>query len=481
MQIANELSKNIMELQKIFPIETSYDLITRTLYLGETKAFWLGINGFCKNDLLQRIFSDLQNSSYTRDSHINDLNLFVASKIGYIQTELTTSWDAIIKNVLSGTSVLFIDGFDSAIILDTRSYPVRSIEEPDTEKVTQGSRDGFVETIVFNTALLRRRIRNPKLSFEVKTVGSDTKTDVVIGYIGGMADPKLVNAIRQKLDGLDVPSLTMGAKSLEELIVKKRWFNPLPQIRYTERPDVASSYLLEGYVVVIVDNSPSVLVFPCTLFQFTQNPEDYYQNPSIGNYLRFLRFLCILISLFLMPVFLLLGIYSDMLPKQIQVITTEQTNPVSLFIYVIIIELGLDIFKYSSSNAASGLSNSLGLIGGLIIGDVAIQLKWATLEVIFYGAVTVLATLSISSQEFGGAVRLYRLVLIFLTGFFHLSGFIIGVILILISIGTTPSFAGKSYLWPLIPWNWKALKTLLFRYPTAKYEITHHSNKKQKF
>lgn len=481
MQIANELSKNIMELQKIFPIETSYDLITRTLYLGETKAFWLGINGFCKNDLLQRIFSDLQNSSYTRDSHINDLNLFVASKIGYIQTELTTSWDAIIKNVLSGTSVLFIDGFDSAIILDTRSYPVRSIEEPDTEKVTQGSRDGFVETIVFNTALLRRRIRNPKLSFEVKTVGSDTKTDVVIGYIGGMADPKLVNAIRQKLDGLDVPSLTMGAKSLEELIVKKRWFNPLPQIRYTERPDVASSYLLEGYVVVIVDNSPSVLVFPCTLFQFTQNPEDYYQNPSIGNYLRFLRFLCILISLFLMPVFLLLGIYSDMLPKQIQVITTEQTNPVSLFIYVIIIELGLDIFKYSSSNAASGLSNSLGLIGGLIIGDVAIQLKWATLEVIFYGAVTVLATLSISSQEFGGAVRLYRLVLIFLTGFFHLSGFIIGVILILISIGTTPSFAGKSYLWPLIPWDWKALKTLLFRYPTAKYEITHHSNKKQKF
>lgn len=481
MQIANELSKNIMELQKIFPIETSYDLITRTLYLGETKAFWLGINGFCKNDLLQRIFSDLQNSSYTRDSHINDLNLFVASKIGYIQTELTTSWDAIIKNVLSGTSVLFIDGFDSAIILDTRSYPVRSIEEPDTEKVTQGSRDGFVETIVFNTALLRRRIRNPKLSFEVKTVGSDTKTDVVIGYIGGMADPKLVDAIRQKLDRLDVPSLTMGAKSLEELIVKKRWFNPLPQIRYTERPDVASSYLLEGYVVVIVDNSPSVLVFPCTLFQFTQNPEDYYQNPSIGNYLRFLRFLCILISLFLMPVFLLLGIYSDMLPKQIQVITTEQTNPVSLFIYVIIIELGLDIFKYSSSNAASGLSNSLGLIGGLIIGDVAIQLKWATLEVIFYGAVTVLATLSISSQEFGGAIRLYRLVLIFLTGFFHLSGFIIGVILILISIGTTPSFAGKSYLWPLIPWDWKALKTLLFRYPTAKYEITHHSNKKQKF
>lgn len=474
MNISKDILENITKLEEIFPIQKSYDMITRKLYLGETRAFWLGINGFCKNDLLQRIFSDLQNASYTQDEQIDNLERYVASKIGYIQTETTNDWDKIIKNVLSGPSVLFVDGFDKAIILDTRSYPTRSIDEPDTEKVTRGSKDGFVETIVFNTALLRRRIRNPKLSFEVKTIGSDSKTDVVIGYIDGVADPEILNAIREKLSSLSVPALTMGSKSLEELIVKKRWYNPLPQVRYTQRPDVASSYLLEGYILVIVDNSPSVLVFPCTLFQFTQNPEDYYQNPSIGNYLRFLRFGCIIFSLLLMPVFLLLGTYGDYLPDWIQVVTTEDITPTKLFIYVVIIEISLDVFKYSSANAASGLSNSLGLIGGLIIGDVAIQLNWATLEVIFYGAATMLATLSITSQEFGGAIRLYRLMLVFLTGFMGLFGFLLGMFLLLASIGTTPSIAGRSYLWPLIPFDWTALKTLLFRYPTAKYEYSRH-------
>lgn len=478
MQLSNEISENIIMLEKIFPIQKSYDLITRNLYLGDTKAFWIGINGFCKNELLQRIFSDLQNPLYTKDLVIKDLDKYVAAKIGYIQTETTKDWDVIVKNVLSGTSALFVDGFSSAIILDTRSYPVRSIEEPDIEKVSKGSKDGFVETIVFNTALLRRRIRNPKLSFEVKTIGKDTKTDVVIGYIEGSADTQLLDTIKNRLDSIDVSSLTMGAKSLEELMLKKRWFNPLPQVRYTERPDVASSYLLEGYIIIIVDNSPSVLVFPCNIFQFTQNPEDYYQNPSIGNYLRFLRFGCIILSLFLMPVFLLLGIYSDSLPDWIQVITTERVGPVKLFVYVIIIEIFLDVFKYSSVNAASGLSNSLGLIGGLIISDVAIQLKWATLEVIFYAATTMLATLSISSQEFSGAIRIYRLILVCFTGFFGWYGFITGIIFLLISIVTTPSFGGKSYLWPLFPFDWKALQTLLFRYPTAKYELKHHSERK---
>ncbi len=477
MQLTANLQENKSKLYEIFPISTSYDLISRDLYLGKTKAFWLGINGFCKNDLLQKIFADLQDNSYTKDLTIENLELFVASKIGYIQTELTNDWDVIIKNVLSGPSILFLDGFSSAVILDTRSYPTRSVEEPDTERVSRGSKDGFVETIVFNTALIRRRIRSTKLCFEVMTAGTDTKTDIVIGYLNDLADPKLVETIREKINSLCVPSLTMGAKSLEELIIKKRWFNLMPQTRYTERPDVASSYLLEGYVIVLVDNTPTALVFPCNLFQFTQNPEDYYQNPSVGNYLRFLRFGCILLSLFLLPCFLLMGIYQSSLPRWLWLITSEEVTKTQLFLYVLAIELGLDIFKYSSSNAASGLSNSLGLLGGLIIGDIAISLHWATLEVIFYGAVTMLATLSISSQEFGNAIRLYRLFLILLTGWFGLWGFIAALVLVLISIASTPSFAGKSYLWPLFPWNWTALKTLLFRYPTAKYEITRHKRK----
>lgn len=473
MQISDKLTDNINKLHEIFPLEKSFDIVTRTFYFQETKAYWIGINGLCDNSILQLIISDLQDPSYTSDIKINNLQKFMESKIGYIQTELCNDWDKVIKNILSGPSVLFVEGFPAAVLLDTRKYPARSIEEPDTEKTTRGSKDGFVETIVFNTALIRRRIRNPKLSFEMKSVGSESKTDVAIAYIDGSVDTDLLTELKQKLDNVMIPALTMGPKSLEELIVKKRWWNPLPQIRYTERPDVACSYLLEGYIAILVDNFPCAMVFPCTLLQFTQNPEDYYQNPTVGNYLRLLRFICILLSLFLLPVFLLLGIYSLELPMGFKIVSEVPLSPMKLFAYVMLVELSLDIFKYSSMNAASGLSNSLGLIGGIIVGDVAIKLGWATPEAVFFGAATMLATLSISSQEFGQALRLYRYLLVILTGFLRIWGFGIGLILVIISVVTTPSIAGKSYLWPLIPFEWKALKTLLFRYPNAKYQAKH--------
>lgn len=468
MNLSGSLEENIKNAKNIFPLDKSFDLITRDLFLGETRAFWIGINGFCRNDLLQQLFSDLQNPLYTKDLVVQDIQNYMNAKIGYAQVELVNDWEVIIKNVLSGTSVLFMDGFSEAIIIDTRTYPVRSIEEPDTEKVTRGARDGFVETMLFNTALMRRRIRNPNLIFEIKTIGSDSRTDVAIGYIGNIVDQELLQQLEEALSALRVTSLTMGSKSLEELLIKKRWFNPLPNVLLTERPDVACSYLMEGHLVIVVDNSPLVMILPCTIFQFTQSPEDYYKSPAVGNYVRSIRFGCILVSLLLMPVFLLMGAYMPDLPEGWKVISTEEIGAVKLFIYVIFIELGLDLFKYSSAHASSRFSNSLAIVGGLILSDVAIKLQWASLEVIFYGAFTMLATLSLASLEFGEAIRIYRLFLVFCTGFFGIWGFVLGLFLVGFSVATTPTFMNKSYFWPLYPFNWKALRTLLFRYPTAK-------------
>ncbi len=468
-ELSNNIDKNIETLQELFPIGKSFDLITRNLMLGNAKAFWIGINGFCRNDLLQQLFSDLQNPLYMQNPDIKNIEVYMNTKIGYSQVELSNDWDKIVKNILSGPSVLLIDGFKDAIIIDTRTYPSRGVEEPDTEKVTRGAKDGFVETLVFNTALIRRRIRSPQLTFEITSIGTDSKTDVAIGYIGDKIDHKMLYELQSKLKEIDATSLTMGSKSLEELLIKKSLFHPLPSILFTERPDVTCSYLLEGHIVIIVDNSPSALILPCTIFQFTQSPEDYYKSPSVGNYLRMIRFICVLLSLFLMPVFLLLGAHIPEFLPQINIITTEHTmNPLKLFIYVLFIEFGLDLFKYSSAHASSGFSNSLSIIGGLIISDVAIQLNWANLEAIFYGASTMLATLSLASIEFGEGLRIYRIFLVLATGFFGITGFVVGTILILCSIITTPTFARKSYFWPLYPFNWEALKTLLFRYPTAK-------------
>lgn len=465
--ISDNIQENINTLNKIFPVTLSFDIITRNLLLGETKSYWVGINGFCKVEILQQIFSDLQNPLYMKDKHIENIVQYMNSKIGYSQVSLTDNWEEITKNLLSGPSVLFIDGFAQAMLIDVRTYPTRSIAEPDTEHVTKGSRDGFVETLLFNTNLIRRRIRSPKLTFEIQNIGTESKTDVAIAYLAGSVNEELYNQIKSALTNLSATSLTMGSKSLEELLVKKRWLNPLPSIQTTERPDVACSYLVEGHILLIVDNSPSVLILPCTIFQFTQSPEDYYKSPLVGSYFRFVRFGCILVSLLLMPLFLLLTAYYPQFTEKWKLLSTGSQSPLTLFFYVLAVEFLLDLFKYSASLSSSRFSGSLSIVGGLIIGDIAVNLNWASVEVLFYAAITLLTSLSLSSLEFSDALRVYRIFLIFTTGFFGIWGFCIGLLLVFLSTITTPTFGNMSYFWPLFPFQWKALKSLLLRYPTT--------------
>ncbi len=472
MSLSNKLDENIQYLKKTLPIGTSFDLITRKLLLGETNAYFVGINGFCKTEILQRIFSDLQNPHFTEDVKIENLETYVQSKIGYAQVTLSDSWDTIIRNVLSGPSALFIDGFAQAILIDVRTYPTRGIAEPDLERVTRGSRDGFVETLLFNANLIRRRVRSPKLCFSMHSVGTDSKTDVSIAYLEDSVNGELLTKLSETIDNLQVTSLTMGAKSLEELLLPKRWWNPLPSIQITERPDVACSYLMEGHILVLVDNSPVVLILPCTIFQFTQSPEDYYNSPSVGTYFRLVRFLCIPVSLLLMPLFLLLTAFFPDFSSRWGLLSSGTIGPGRIIFYVFTVEFILDLFKYSSSLSSGKFSGSLSVVGGLIIGDIAVSLNWLSVEVLFYGAVALLASLSISSIEFSDALRVYRIVLTVATSFWGLPGFIISLILVLVSVATTPTFGGFSYFWPLFPFNKKALGRLLFRSPTPKAQPT---------
>lgn len=466
--LEKELSENIKSLKKLLPVEESFDLVTRELYLGKTPAYFLCINGFCKTEVLQQIFSDLQNPIYMQNNTVEDIARYLNAKIGYAQASLCDNWEDILRSVLSGPSVLLIDGFSQAILLDVRSYPARGISEPDNERITKGARDGFVETLLSNANLIRRRVRSPYLTFSMHSVGTESRTDVAVAYLGNQVNTELLETLSHALDTLQVTSLTMGAKSLDELLVKKKWWTPLPSIRMTERPDVACSYLLEGHLLIIVDNSPEALILPCTIFQFTQSPEDYYKSPLLGTYFRLVRFACIPVSLFLMPLFLLLTVYYPQVADRWQILSTENLTPLQLIIYVLAVEFLLDLFKYSASVSSSRFSGSLSIVGGLLIGDIAVSLNWASTEVLFYAAVTLLASLSLANIEFSDALRIYRIFLILATSFWGLWGFLISLTLVSVSILATPTFGGMSYFWPLFPFNGKALCTLLFRYPTFK-------------
>jgi len=223
-----------------------------------------------------------------------------------------------IRETLAGPAILLLDGERQALSIDIRQYPVRSPEEPDIEKVTRGSRDGFVETMIFNITLVRRRIRDPQLRSEAIKAGRRSVTDVAIMYINDIARPELVNHIRRQIKSIDIDALPMAEKSVEEFISGSSYWNPFPEVRYTERPDVAAAHLVEGHVIIIVDPSPSAMIVPVTLFHHLQHAEEFRHNPIIGTYIRWVRMLGMLLSFILIPVWILLAEHPRYLPEYLK-------------------------------------------------------------------------------------------------------------------------------------------------------------------
>ena len=365
--------------------------------------------------------------------------------------------------LLSGALLMFVDGEETAIIIDAREYPVRSIEEADTEKDTNGPKDGFVETIIFNAAMIRRRVRDRNLCFEMTNVGESSKTDVCLAYLKGKADEKYLRDLRKKLDGIQVDSLVMAHNSLEELLLPRRWFNPLPQIRYTQRPDIAASYLQEGHVLIMVDTSPSVMITPTTFFYYTQYAEDFIQTPVVGTYYSLARILALLTAQFLVPAWLLLAEHISP-PQWLSFIGMKEPGPIPLLIQFLLLEFGFDLLKMSSMHSPTYMGGTFGIIGALLLGDFAIKVGVFVPESIFYMAVTIIASYCIPNSDLTYAVRLFRLFLLIATGLLGIWGFIGSIILILILMLSTKTMDSKRpYLWPLIPLNIKALGNMLIR------------------
>ncbi|MDI9481794.1 MAG: spore germination protein [Bacillota bacterium] len=464
-QLKKDIKKNIELMKQILPIDKSFDVIAREIIIGARDACLIFIDGFIKDEIMIWILETLQ--SMKEDEFGKDvIKQLIKTKIGYIEVEAIKDIKKIESLVLSGAVVLFVDGENEAILIDVRQYPVRTPEEPDLEKVTRGSRDGLVETLIFNTALIRRRLRDPNLIFDIRSVGTRSRTDVVIAYIEGLVDEKLLSEVQDRITNIDIGALVMAEKTLEELIVKKRWYNPLPQVKFTERPDVVAAHLMEGHIAIIVDTSPSVMILPATLFHFTQHAEDYYQNITVGTYIRWIRFLGMLSAFILLPLWLLLVFNKQYLPEFLQFLGPRESTPIPLFIQFILLEFGLDLLRISSIHTPNALTTSLGIIGGLILSEFAVDVGLFVPETVLYMALAGIGTFATPSMEFSMAIRIFRLLLLILTGLFNIYGFITAIIIVFIITYSTGSFKyGKKYTWPLIPFEWKPLSNILFRKP----------------
>lgn len=444
-------------------INESFDIISRPLRIFDKDASLIFIDGLVKDEIMLRILTAL----FKLEKHEvlpDTIEKLIKSKIGYIEIETVSTVEEVIDNVLAGPLALLIDGQNKAIIIDAREYPARSPQEPDLERVTRGPRDGLVETLVFNTALIRRRLRDPSLRNEILKVGLRTKTDVVVSYIKDKAPLDLVESIKSKIKAIKTDDLVMAEKSLEEYVLGKNW-NPFPRARFTERPDVVAAHLLEGYIAVMVDTSPSVMILPANLFNFIQHAEDYYQNPIVGTYIRWVRTFGIILSLFLPPLWLALVTNKSILPQWMQFLGPKKSQELSLFIQFLLLEIGLDMIRIALIHTPNALATSLGLLGAIMLGQFAVEIGLFASETILYIAITAIGSFATPSIEFSQAVRLFRLLILILTGIFPIYGFGVGIAITLLVLFTTKSIDNRSYLWPLVPFDRKALSTVIFRKP----------------
>jgi stage V sporulation protein AF len=462
-KIKTNLEENIKELDAEMGIKKSFDLLTRELSIGGTKVTLLFIDGLTNDQVVTLV---LQNLTRLERAEIlpDALKKLFNTHLGYTELEEVQYLEDIVDKILAGPMAILVDGSDQALILDARTYPVRNPEEPDLERVVRGSRDGFVETLVFNTALIRRRIRDPKLRMEYLQVGTRSKSDVVVCYIEDIANPDLVKNIKGKIEYIKIDGIPMAEKSVEELITPGSFWNPFPRVRYTERPDVAAMHLLEGHVLVLVDTSPSVIIAPATYFHHLQHAEEYRQNPTIGADLRWVRYIGVAASIFLLPLWFLFAENPELLPPWLAFIGPKEPGEVPLIIQFFLAEIAVDMIRLATIHTPAALATATGIIAALLIGELATTVGLFAQEVVLYVAVVAIGTFLTPSIELSNANRLVRIGLLALTALFRLPGFVAGTTFTFVALAFMRSF-GVPYLWPLIPLNLKALAGIIVRTP----------------
>lgn len=444
-------------------VDASFDLVARDFIFGPRSARLYFTQGLVKDDIMEKILSAiLAIKPAELEKHI-DVKRFMDQYIPYIEVESANELEKIIPQVLSGQVALVIEGIADVILIGVRTAPTRSLQEPDSDRVMHGARDSFCETLLLNTALIRRHIKDPNLTVQNHIVGSISKTDVVLCYLQGRADQKIVDDLAKKLDNLKVKTLAMAQESLTEALLPHRWYNPFPKVRYTERPDTAAAAVTEGGILLIVDGSPSVIELPTAFFDFFQDTNDYYFPPLIGTYLRIVRYIIHALTMLLIPTWFLFIKNPDWIPNSIDFISVLEMNKVPIFFQLMIVELIIDCLKQASLNTPAALGSSFSVVSALILGDFAVKARWFVPEVLLYMAFVAVANFASPSFELGYAVKLCRMMLLVSTALFNLWGYILGIILILVLIATTPTITGQNYLFPLIPFNGSKLLRLVIR------------------
>ncbi len=453
----------IAEFDQTLRVDDNFDIIKRELLVQGKRLTFYCVDGFVKDEVLEKMMEFILKADLSSMEAGNTFQELANQLVSYVEADLANDFHQMITAILSGSVLLMIEGYEKGILIDARTYPTRGMNEPEDDRVLRGSRDGFVETLVFNTALIRRRIRDPHLRMEYTSVGRASKTDLVLCYMEEKVDHKMLERIRKTIDDIDVEALTMAQESLAEALVPGKWYTPFPKVRYTERPDAAASNILEGKIILIIDNSPSVLILPTYFFDFVQEAQDYYLPPITGTYLRIIRIAVFFATLLITPIWYYMNSNPSYAPNWLAFALIEDNGNLPFIVQLLLLEFGIDALKLASLNTPSSLNSSFSIIGALILGDFAVEAGWFNPEIILYMAFVALANFTQPSYELGYGVKFMRVMLLVLIAISPQFGFWIGLVIMILILYNAKTVSRQSYLYPLIPFNWSDFKMIFVR------------------
>ena len=455
-------------MDKHLRVGHSFDILTRALKMNGKQARLYFVDGMIEDNILNKILETLLKVEADTFGQIKCTRDFVDNVVPYGEVDITNDAEDFVVFVLAGCVGLLLEGFDEAILIDVRSYPARPVMEPENDRVLRGPREGFVEVLVHNTALVRRHIRDPRLTMEAIQVGRRSRSDVVLCYLDGQADPKIVERLRNNLRNISINTLTMGMESLTECMSRRQWWNPFPRARYTERPDTAAASVAEGQIVLLMDNSPAAMILPTGIFDFFQDTNDFCFLPVTGMYLRWLRIFVTVLTTFLTPAWLYIVNNPSAVPDFLYFVKVEEPPSIPVLIQLLLIELVLGALRLASLNTPSALIGSFAVVGALVLGEVAVLSDLLVPQTVLMMGFVALANFAQPSYELGYALTFMRILTLLLVALFHFWGLVAGLAMLLLLISITRTISGTCYWYPLVPFNGRALKRLLFRVPIKR-------------
>lgn len=469
--VSPSLEENLNWIKRYLGYKESFDVLIREFEVAHTKCALICIDSFIDSTVLTLIMQEMERMS-VEDLEDPNMHGLLNHTVPYIEVAPSSELDQAADQVLSGPMALLVEGVSHAIVVDVRKYPDRNPSEPSIERVLRGPHDGFIETMIFNTILIRRRLRDPNLRIEALQVGRRSKSDVALLYIKDIADEKLVKLIRQRIKDIDGDAMTMSEKALQEWILKKPWWNPFPNGKFTERPDVAAEHLTEGHILIIIDTSPNALILPVTFFTFLQSAEEYHEDVMVGTYLKWVRFVGVAIAWLLPPLWYALVSMHWHLPGKADILLSPTNVSIPLFWQLLGLEVGVDLLRLALTFSPDPLTQSMGFFGAILLGNVAIKAGFIDAEAMVLVALAAVGTFTVPDIDFGLAIRLLRAFLLISTGLFSLValpllGFFVGIAVPMALMFTNDSF-GVSYAWPLVPFNGAAFVSELGRKPVNR-------------